>query len=192
MKKSIVVLTVLAILVLFVGVGSAAADRESRNYRWLAGAGVVDFPAAGGLLCDLGTPCPDVARASNGDTIEITGEGTLSVHPKSVSGGGSFTHNFAGGGSVSGTWTVTKLLHFESYGSPPAAVGLPSTWEAGRAKMEVHLVADGMEADAILTVGCILPGVEVPGRLFEGSTLKVKGVANFKMADLGATLFIRL
>jgi hypothetical protein len=129
-----------------------------------------------------------VARASNGDTIEIAGEGTLSVHPKSVTGSGTFTHNFAGGGSVSGTWTATELLSFKSYGSSSA---VPPNWEAGKAIIRVHLVADGMEADAILTVGCILPEVIVPGGLFEGSTLNVQGGLNFNKADVGSTLFLR-
>ena len=169
----------------------ANAGRETLNYRWLAGAGVVDFPAPGDALCDLGVPCPDVATASNGDTIEITGEGTLSVHPKSVTGSGSFTHNFAAGGSVSGTWTATSLKSFKSYGSSPAAVGLPPTWEAGKAVIRVQLFVGGDPvATATLTVGCILPEVKVPGGAFEGSTLKVKRGPNFNKADLGATLFI--
>ena len=168
------------------------AGSETVEYRWLAGEGVVDFPETDDLLCDLGLPCPDVATASNGDTMEIAGEGTLSVHPKSVTGSGSFTHNFAGGGSASGTWTATELLSFKSYGSPPAAVGLPPTWEAGKAIIRVHLIAEnGLEFDGILTVGCVLPGVRVPGGAVEGSTLNVQDVINFNKAELGATLFIR-
>ena len=184
-KKSLAVLTFVAILVLLVGVGSASAHSVNLNYRWLAGAGDTGF----GLLCDFPPFCPDVATAKNGDTVEIRGEGTLSVHPKSVTGGGTFVHKDSGGNIVaSGTWTVTKLHHFESYGAAP---GFPPSWEAGRALMSVHLVADnGMEADANLTVGCILPGIEVPDRLFEGITLKVKGVANFKEPTESATLFI--
>ena len=169
------------------GVVSASADSETSEYQWIAGVTIPGFP-----VCDSTSvpPCPDVARASNGDTIEIAGEGTLSVHPKSVTGSGTFTHHFAGGGSVSGTWTATQLLSFKSYGSSPETVGLPPTWEAGKAIIRVHLVADGMEADAILTVGCILPEVMMPGGVFEGSTLNVQGGLNFNKADFGATLFI--
>ncbi len=169
--------------------GVANAGSETLNYRWLAGAGAVDFGP--GTVCDLGTPCPDVATASNGDTIEITGEGTLSVHPKSVTGSGSFTHNFAEGGSVSGTWTALKLLSFKSYGSSPAAVGLPPTWEAGKAIIRVQLFIGGNPvATGTLTVGCILPEVEVPGGAFEGSTLNVRGGPNFNKNLERATLFI--
>lgn len=170
--------------------GVANAGSGTLEYRWLAGAGVVDFPAPGVTVCELGPPCPDVATASNGDTIEIAGEGTLSVHPKSVTGSGTFTHNFAGGGSGSGTWTATELLSFKSYGPSPASVGLPPTWEAGKAIIRVRLVAGGMEADGILTVGCILPGVQVPGGAFEGTTLSLQGGPNFNKSDEGATLFI--
>ena len=191
-------LAVLLSIVVLVGVslnlaGELSADAngsETREYRWLAGAGVVDFPAPGVTVCELGVPCPDIATASNGDTIEISGEGTLSVHPNSVTGSGSFTHNFAGGGSGSGTWTATQLRSFESYGSPPEEEGLPPTWEAGKAVIRIHLVADGMEADAILTVGCVLPGVTVPEDAFEGSMLNIRHGPNFNHPDLGATLFI--
>ncbi len=171
--------------------GVANAGSETLDYRWLAAAGVVDFPDPGVTVCQLGVPCPDVATASNGDTIEIEGEGTLSVHPKSITGSGSFTHNFDAGGSVSGTWTATKLLSFKSYGSSPAAEGLPSTWEAGKATIRVQLFVGGNPvASGTLTVGCILPGVEVPGGAFEGSTLSVQGGPNFNKAELGSTLFI--
>jgi len=178
--------TVLLAALIMTGVMGASADSGHREYRFLVGAGDTGF----GLLCDFGLPCPDVAVASNGDTIEISGEGTLSIHPKSVTGAGTFTHNFAGGGSATGTWTATELLSFKSYGPSPAT---PPTFEAGLAKIRVHLVADegGMEADAILSVGCILPEVKVPGGLFEGARLNIQGLLNFNKDQLGATLFIR-
>ena len=94
---------------------------------------------------------------------------------------------------MSGTWTAIELLSFKSYGSSPETVGLPPTWEAGKAIIRVHLVADGgMEADAILTVGCRLPEVKLPGGVFEGSTLNVQDGPNFNKADFGSTLFLRL
>ena len=168
---------------------ASAGGSVPREYQWIAGT-----DDSGVAICaELpDPPCPDVATASNGDTIEITGFGTLSVKPKSVTGGGTFVHrNSTGTVLATGTWTVTKLLHFESYGPSPLVEIFPPSFEAGRALMSVHLVAlDGTEADANLTVGCILPEVEVPGRLFEGITLKVKGGPNFNQPDLGATLFI--
>ena len=59
---------------------------------------------------------PNVAMASNGDTIAITGEGEFAVHPKSASGEGEFTAMSAGGQTVAGTWTVKGLVDFQPYG----------------------------------------------------------------------------
>ncbi len=59
---------------------------------------------------------PNVAMASNGDTISITGEGEFAVHPKSASGEGEFTAMSAGGQTVAGTWTVNGLVDFQPYG----------------------------------------------------------------------------
>src|SRR6266508_2192241 len=59
---------------------------------------------------------PNVAQAPNGDRVAVTEEGTFSVNSKSVDAEGSFTHTFAGGGSISGTWAATELLAFQPYG----------------------------------------------------------------------------
>ena len=101
MRRQLTVFVTLA-LVMSSLTGVAGAKSETLDYRWLAGEGDTAF----GALCDFpdAPPCPNVATASNGDTIVIAGEGTLSVHPKSVTGMGSFIHNFAGGGSV--TWVL--------------------------------------------------------------------------------------
>src|SRR5690349_16046474 len=40
---------------------------------------------------------PDKIVAPNGDTMIIEGQGTLSIHPKSVTGGGEFEHVSASG-----------------------------------------------------------------------------------------------
>ena len=41
------------------GAGTAYADDDDVEYRWLAAAGLVDLGP--GQLCDLATPCPDAA-----------------------------------------------------------------------------------------------------------------------------------
>jgi hypothetical protein len=165
---------------------SAADDAGHATFRYLVGAGFTEL----GQVCDLGIPCPDGAMASNRDTIEISGEGTLRG-PESVSGGGSFLHkNSAGHVLHVGTWTAKQLLSFESLG--PGA-GTPPTWEGGRALVLVRLVADegGLEANAILEVGCELPG-NPPG-IIEGVRLKVVNGLNFNQAfEPRATLFINL
>ena len=36
---------------------------------------------------------PQVSQAANGDVVSITGEGLFSIHPKTVSANGNFTHS---------------------------------------------------------------------------------------------------
>jgi hypothetical protein len=166
--------------------GASAAAASHVTYRYLVGTGFTEL----GQVCELGIPCPDAAMASNGDTIEISGEGTLRL-PHSVSGGGSFLQKDSAGTVLQvGTWTAKKLLSFESLGP---GTGTPPTWEGGNALIQVRLVADegGMKADATLEVGCVLPG-NPPGTI-EGVTLKVEDGLDFNQAvEPRATLFINL
>src|SRR5439155_1149940 len=55
----------------------AAADSGSATFAYWAGTG---------FICGLPVPnpCPDVARAENGDTVSINDTGTISIHPKSA------------------------------------------------------------------------------------------------------------
>lgn len=67
-----------------------------------------------------------VTEASNGDRVALTGTGPLGIHPKSASGGGTFEHTNAQGTVIgSGTWTVTELLSFQSYGAAPPPSAAP-------------------------------------------------------------------
>jgi hypothetical protein len=77
----------------------ASSDGSSATFQYLAGSS---------FLCGFfSEACPDIARAGNGDTIEITGIGILTIHPKSVGGGGTFKHKNASGNVLaSGTWTA--------------------------------------------------------------------------------------
>ena len=91
---------------------------------------------------------------------------------------------------MSGSWTATELLSFKTYGDSPI---LDPTWRTGIAHIRVHLVSDDgtMEADGILSVGCILPQVKMPGGVFEGVRLNVQGGPNFnKEVQPRATLFV--
>jgi hypothetical protein len=187
LKKFRFVIFALVILIILVGVTSAIAGSDEVKYQYLVSTG---------LVCDPDPPpgdpvCPNIATAANGDWIVFEGEGNLSIHPKTADGGGSFTHYFADGGSVVGTWEATELLSFSSYGPSPQ---FPPAFESGRARMKVKLLVEGEKvADAILTVGCLLPEVEAPGGVFEGATLNVRGGPNFsKLGGEGsfATVFI--
>src|SRR5713226_5000923 len=85
-----------------------SADSGFRAYNYYAG---------GGFLCTLSPSfCPDVAMATNGDTV--TGSGTF-VHQDS-----------AGNVIASGTWTATQLVSFVSYGS--AGSSFPPGFEGGK------------------------------------------------------------
>ena len=132
---------------------------------------------------------PDVAMASNGDKIVLTGTGTLRVFPKAVTGGGTFTHkNAAGTVLATGTWTATQLLTFQSYG---ASTLRPPTFRAGLALIRVHLSpAGGAGLDATLRITCHLPKTDVPGGFEEGIRLAVDNAVNFNREVSGNTLFI--
>jgi hypothetical protein len=135
---------------------------------------------------------PDVAEAANGDRIILTGTGTLTLHPKSATGGGTFTHTTAEGTVLAtGTFTATELLSFESYGPSPL---LPPFLNSGQALIRVALLQDGSTTsiDGILRVECVLPGGTFPGGKEEGINLLLPGLANFNHQISGATVFVRI
>ena len=172
-KLSLVAVLVLAGMAS--GVTAAQADSGPQSFAFLAGTG---------LLCALDpSACPDVARADNGDTVEITGSGMLSIHDKTVTGGGTFVHQ-APDGTVrgAGTWTAMNLLSFTSYGTQP---DLPSNLFGGLARMRVHLSAG---LDAILEIDCEIG--KAPGGHSEGVRLVVDNVLNFNQKVSGFTVFV--
>ena len=156
----------------------ASAQSGSATYGWLAGAG---------FLCGLGpTECPDVAMAADGDTITITGHGTLGVHPKTVSGGGTFSGSTALG---HGSWTAETLLSFNDFGADPS-LGLSSNLTGGLALIRIHLTSSsGAQFEGILTISCDLGSN--PGGHGEGVRLAVQGGPNYNKEVSGATVFIK-
>ena len=173
----------LALTVSVFGPASVSADSGSASYVYLIGTGGPNPPKG-----------PDVAMADNGDTVAVAGSGTLSIHPASVSGSGTFTHMDSGGGVLAaGTWTATRLESFNDYGTAP---GFPPTFHAGEALILVHLVVTsgpftGAEADAVLTVTCALEGATVPGGKDEGIRLAIQNLINFNKHVSGQTVFIK-
>ena len=154
-----------------------------------SGSATYDYLIGTGFLCDLDpSACPAIAMADNGDTVEITGAGTFSIHPNAVTGGGTFTHK-APGGSFSGTWTAEKLLSFSAYGC--GGDGLPDNFCGGLAVIRVHL-SPGF--DAILKVYCELGAAlstgKVPPGHSEGVTLAIDDVINFDERISGFTVFL--
>ncbi len=189
MKRKIrfwLLISALALILSVVGQPAVLADSGFATYNYLA---------ASSFLCGLApSACPDVAMADNGDTIALSGAGSLGVHPKTVTGGGTFKHkNPAGVVLASGTWSATDLLSFDAFGAAPPPFAPPLT--AGKALMRVHLVVTGgpfagAQADGILEVGCLLPGAKVPEGAFEGVRLNIQDVINFNKPVSGFTVFI--
>ncbi len=147
-----------------------------------------DYFAGSGTPCSI-SECPDVASAPNGDTITIAGSGTLSIHPDSVTGGGTFTHKDASGNVLgAGTWTAQQLLSFVSYGTES---DLPPTFEGGKALVRIHLSPNtgGSGFDAVLRITCLVGSP--PAGAHEGIRLNIQDVINFNKEVSGDTLFVR-
>ncbi len=178
--RALVVLAALSVLLAFVGAGSTSAHSGSVTY---------DHHIGDSFLASVNPEfSPDVAMAANGDTITLTGSGTLGVHPKSVSGGGDFIHKDAGGSVLAtGTWTAQRLLAFKEF---PKGEGFPEDFAAGHAVMMVQLSVGGTPVHTgILYFDCDLE--ENPPGHGEGSRLAVQGALNFNQKVSGATLFVR-
>jgi hypothetical protein len=158
-------------------------NKKAASYEFLAGANSATL--GGFQLCSLPVPnpCPDIARAASGDTVTITAAGMLSVHPKSVTGTGTYSSTNTKVGS--GTWTALKLLSFKSYGTNDAVTPGAS---AGKALIRVQL-SNG--AKGVLRITCALPGTKVPHSFHEGVRLAVRGGPNFNKEAGGVTIFIR-
>jgi hypothetical protein len=142
---------------------------------------------------------PNFGRAPNGDRVEVIGDGSFSVHPKSVTASGEFTHlDPAGNVLGSGTWTATELLSFNFYGCrfiPAEGVDLGDDNLCGGAvKMRVVLDTPTGSFPGIMTVFCIV-GPKAPtshnDMSEEGVALAVPGVINFNHADGGENIWVR-
>jgi hypothetical protein len=177
--RSLTVVLLMSSLVLLASVGSASAQSATVTYNYFAGSGTP---------CSI-TECPDVASAPNGDTITIAGQGTLSIHPDSVTGSGTFIHKDASGTVLGeGTWTAQQLMSFVSYGSES---DLPPTFEGGKALVRIHLSPNtgGSGFDAVLRITCLVGSPPPSAR--EGIRLDIQDVINFNKEVSGDTLFIR-
>jgi hypothetical protein len=152
---------------------------------------------------ELHMDVPNVARASNGDTLGVAGTGVFSVHPKSVTASGAFTHTLASGGSITGTWRATDLLSFEFYGCGVVEsinLTLPPNLCGGALKMRVVFTPAGtsLAIPGIITVFCVIgpqappphDNPTQPGE--EGATAVVPGVANFNKILAGMNHYTRI
>ena len=183
MTKTIKTLLVVPSILLLSVSSLAFADSGARTY---------DYHIGDAFLTSLDPSFgPAVAMAPSGDKVEIVGTGTLDIHAKSVTGGGTFIHKNSSGVVVTGTWTALELLSFHSYGSG-VVQGLPATFEGGQALLRIHLSPAGGGAgfDAVLQIHCEL-GDKIPSGVHEGIRLNVPGIINFNQEVSGATVYIR-
>jgi hypothetical protein len=175
--------------------------------------GDYNFLIGSGFLCDAGG-CPAVARASTGETIEISGAGSLGSGGTSVTASGTFTEKTPDGYVViSGVWTATGLVSFDPYGLDPTAlqreypqfralpVGkIPPPLAAimtlpvaagGLAVIRIRLLPDaGTPADAVLRVNCAKGNVP-PDASGDGVKLFLDGGSPvFDEQVRGRTLFL--
>ena len=132
---------------------------------------------------------PNVATASNGDTISLIGEGEFAVHPKSANGGGEFTHSFAGGGSASGTWTVNRLVDFQPYGCGVIfGDPIPDFLCGGRVSLDVTFHGPAGPHAGRVTIYCLIGAP--PPSAEEGIRVVVPGIANFNKQVSGENVYI--
>ena len=159
----------------------------------LPAAAVANVPNNEAATYRLVTPAPNRGEAPNGDhaAVQVTQPFFFSMHPKSVSGGGTFTHTFSGG-SFSTTWTATELLSFQPFGCGIAGDGTPRppNFCGGRAEMAISIATPAGPVDAILTWFCeISDDGHIPASVEEGVRLVIPGVINFNMSDGGMNRF---
>lgn len=128
--------------------------------------------------------------ASNGETFGIVGAGNLTLHPKSVCGGGEWIHNDANGDPIaSGPWEAEQLMSFKECGPSPAFPPNLQFIHAGKSIMRIHL-GEPANIDAILTIYCILPEVVTPTSWSEGIKISIQeGGPNFNQVIPGGAFY---
>ncbi len=138
------------------------------------------------------------AFPQTGGSIAIQGTGELVVsksgRPEDVNGGGLFAQFDEGGVLISsGTWKARQLLLFDAYGEDDVTP-LPDGFESGRALIRIRLNPEGgKNVDAVLEIGCRLPGNNGIFGTIEGVRVMVDGGLNYNLpADPKATIIINL
>jgi hypothetical protein len=179
--------------------------RKSRLVALVALLGLVIFAPGRAFATDdndesqtytLLMPVPNEAKSADGDMLMLMGTATLTVHPKSFNGTGSFVLT-NDGATMTGTWHGTgELLAFQPYGCG-VVMGqpLPSFACGGFSQEPIVLVPTaGPQMDGILRVICIIG--DVPGQYFvsknatEGVTLNLPGFENYNQPEEGGNVYI--
>jgi len=198
-------------LALFLGLTLAAiglsAQEPPRNYTFLV---------ASGFLCDPDHPeaCPAIARATSGDTFELSGVGSFSPRNKSVTAAGTFARKSPAGMVLdTGVWLASGLVSFDSYGLAPGALMAGNrAWRAiqegpmmrtrrllgptaagGRAVVRIQLFPlTGAPQNALLQMNCALGNVP-PEHQVEGIRISLeKNGAEFSEEVSGRVMFLSM
>ena len=125
-----------------------------------------------------------------------TGEGLFSIHPKTVSANGNFTHSDSQGNVLgSGTWVATQLLSFQPYGCGVVlGFPVPPNLCGGKLMLRVQLTSESGQFEGILSVFCIIgpnPPNSHDDESGEGARLDIIGVNNFNKIVSGGNVYIK-
>ena len=125
-----------------------------------------------------------------------TGEGLFSIHPKTVSANGNFTHSDSQGNVLgSGTWVATQLLSFQAYGCGVVlGFPIPPNLCGGKLMLRVQLTSESGQFEGILSVFCIIgpnPPNSHDDESGEGARLDIIGVNNFNKIVSGGNVYIK-
>ena len=167
--KAKILSIVFAVVILLSLLGPAVKPVSASDYPWCDYQGEVNFVWVfiGGFQ-----PRPVLAHTSEGDTIELWGNGVII---NSTDGFGLFQGSFiyrdpTGNTVISGTFRATKLIKALYYGGCNTKNEL---WPGGRAVAEIILKStDGKEYSALLDMQSPF-GFPPPGA-YDGFRLRVK------------------
>lgn len=219
LRKCVIAAVVLTAAVRLCAFGQVQSTQKQAPRRFTLATARYNFLIASGFLCEDADGCPIVAQAGDGETIEISGAGTLNSADKSVTAAGAFTQrNSAGAIASTGVWTATGLVSFESYGIAPFAllrdypqlrtaglfaVGGPMMMPGplgalmsgplaagGLAVIRIRLLPDaGTPEDALLRVNCAR-GKVPEAEQTDSVKLTVTGGPRFDLRVSGRTVFL--
>jgi hypothetical protein len=144
----------------------------------------------------------DVATDSGGDTLTLTGSGTVEPKESEGAGGGTWAFHGSDGETDHGVYYVTRFLSWQRLaGGDFAATGLidgigngpgssrnENEPSSGILRLGIHFISDsGEEVNGILRVNCHLPGtvVDVP----EGIRVRIPKFDLTFEPTSGVTLF---
>ena len=156
-----------------------------------------DYHVGDALIGLIGFPTNSQAMASNGDVVTIIGAGSFSAAGKWATGGGSFSHHIAAtDATITGTWTATRLISFQSYGCGELEGSpVPPNFCGGVVKLAITAIPDAnpsVHLSAALTITCVV-GTDVTPSAVEGVRVNVYDLINFNktVPESGANIYIQ-